>query len=270
MLPLARGPLRVRLHGAAGWPLALGAPGLSANARSFEALGEALSGAGRSLAALDLRGRGRSPAGGPGSHGWESHARDVLAAADHLGVQSFDFVGHSMGAFVGLVLASLAPGRVRRLVLIDAVGVPDPRAMPPILAAASRLGAVYPSVEAFLDRVKALGSVPWGPFWEAHYREDLVEVPGGVRQRASREAVMEDLAYASAADVRSYWPGVTMPALLIRAAVPMLPGGDVVTTRDRDDFLATVKAARAVEIDANHYGVMNHPETARAVLEHLQ
>lgn len=272
MLELPSGRMRVRLHGAPDEPLAIGVPGLSANAFSFEALGSHLALQSRTLAAVDLRGRGRSPPGKPGSHGWENHARDVLAVADQLGAKRFDFVGHSMGAFVGLVLANLAPERLRRLVLIDAIGVPDPRAMPPIFGAAQRLGAVHPSVGDFLALVKAAGIVPWGDFWEAHYREDLVPVPGGdgVRQRADRAAVLEDVTYAVMTPVRSLWAGVGVPALLVRAAIPLAPGGDVVTSRDLRDFVATATRARALEIDANHYGLMNHPHTASAVEEFLR
>lgn len=262
-LELPRGPLRVRRHLGDG-RLAIGVPGLSANAFSFEALGQ-----GRSLAALDLRGRGRSAAGKRGMHGWENHAADVLAVADALGVERFDYVGHSMGAFIGLLLANRAPERIRRLVLIDAAGVPDPRAMPPIFGAVQRLGTVYPSADVFLARVRDAGVVPWGPFWEAHYREDLIDVPGGVAQRASSAAVLEDLAFASTVAVRDLWPGVGMQTLLVRAAVPLAPGGDVVTEADRDAFLRAAPRAQAVEVPANHYGVMHHPKTARAVKEFL-
>jgi pimeloyl-ACP methyl ester carboxylesterase len=261
--------LRARLHGAAGAPLAIGVPGLSANCFTFASIGTALAASGRSMAAVDLRGRGRSPAGRPGTHGWLAHARDVIALADSLGAETFDYVGHSMGAFVGLTLMSIAPSRVRRLVLIDALGVPDPRAMPPILAAAQRLGAVYPSVDAFLELVRAANVVPWSDFWEAHYREDLVETEGGVRQRASKAAILEDLAWAGATNVRLLWPCVTAPTLVVRAAVPILPGGDIITAADRDTFLLMARQARALEVPANHYGVMNHPLTANAVQEHL-
>lgn len=266
LFSLPSGTLRTRVHGDHTAPLAVGVPGLSANCFTFNRIGPSLP---RHFVALDLRGRGRSPAGPPGTHGWDNHARDVVAVADALNVDRFDFVGHSMGAFVGLALMALAPRRVRRLVLVDAVGVPDPRAMPPILAAAQRLGAVYPSADAFIDAVKAANVVPWSPFWEDHYREDLVEVPGGVRQRAAKEAVLEDLAWASKTDVRALWPHVTAPALLVRAAISLLPGGDIITAADRDAFLRTAPQARAVEIDANHYGVMNHPDTAKAIQEHL-
>ena len=273
MLALKTGPLRARRHGAEAAPLAVAVPGLSANALTFDALGASLVNAGRGLSAIDLRGRGKSPAGPHGTHGWENHARDVLAAATALSGSPtpFDLVGHSMGAFVGLVTANFAPQRVRRLVLIDAVGIPDPRAMPPIIAAVSRLGAVHESADAFLAKVAAAGVVPWSPFWEAHYREDLVEVPGGVQQRASPAAVLEDLHYGTwQLGIRNLWPGLEAPVLLIRAAEPIGNGGFIVTTADRDAFLQTVPGARCVEVPANHYGVMNHPDTARAVVEFLQ
>lgn len=263
---LPSGTLRTRVHGNPGAPLAIGVPGLSANCFTFNAIGPAVP---RHFVALDLRGRGRSEPGPHGTHGWTNHARDVVSVADALGVEQFDYVGHSMGAFVGLALMALAPKRVRKLVLIDAVGVPDARAMPPILAAAQRLGAVYPSADAFIELVRAANVVPWSPFWEDHYREDLIEVPGGVRQRASKETIQEDLDWAAKTDVRALWPDVTAPTLLVRAGISILPGGDIITEADRDAFLKTAADATAVQIDANHYGVMNHPDTARAVLEHL-
>lgn len=45
------------------------------------------------------------------------HARAVLATLDHLGVQSFHLLGHSMGGMVAQEMVSLAPARVRKLVL---------------------------------------------------------------------------------------------------------------------------------------------------------
>ncbi|MBL8957918.1 MAG: alpha/beta hydrolase [Myxococcaceae bacterium] len=273
MLSLKSGTLRSRRHGPESAPLAIGVPGLSANALTFDAVGASLAAAGLGFAALDLRGRGRSPAGAHGTHGWENHARDVIAAATDLAGSAstpFDLVGHSMGAFVGLVAANFAPQRVRRLVLIDAVGIPDPRAMPPIIAAVSRLGAVHESADTFFAKISAAGVVPWSPFWEAHYREDLVDVPGGVQQRASPAAVLEDLHYGTwQLGIRNLWPGIKAKALLIRAALP-IGYGFIVTTRDRDAFLESVPGSRCVEVPANHYGVMNHPETTRAVVEFLK
>lgn len=113
------------------------------------------------------------------------------------------------------------------------------------------------------------GLVPWDPFWEAHYREDLVETDGGVRQRASRDAVVEDLQYAASTDVRALWHHAVAQTLLVRAGHPFAPGADIITEADRDAFLKVAPRAKAVEVPANHYGVMNHPHTARAVQELL-
>src|SRR4051794_24552678 len=46
------------------------APGLSANARSFDLIAATLAESGHPVVAFDLRGRGLSPATAPGTHGW--------------------------------------------------------------------------------------------------------------------------------------------------------------------------------------------------------
>jgi pimeloyl-ACP methyl ester carboxylesterase len=222
------------------------------------------------VVALDLRGRGFSPATASGTHGWRRHAQDVLEAAQALGFGSFDLVGHSMGAFVSLEAVALDPGRIRRLVLIDAAGIPDAAAIPPIRAAIERLGAVFPSAEAYCDAIQKIGAaVPW-ELWGPAYLYDLEEVPGGVRSRTSKQAVLEDAVYGAAQDASHFWKSIRMPALLVRAARPLLPGaGFIVGAALRDAFLAAVPSAQAAEIDANHYGVMGHPDTLRAIDEFL-
>ena len=50
---------------------------------------------------------------------------DVLAVADHFGLDRFDLVGHDWGAMVAWVVAGRHPDRVRTL---TAVSVPHPRA----------------------------------------------------------------------------------------------------------------------------------------------
>src|SRR3954467_3934581 len=94
---LGTGRLYARRWGPdAGAPPVVCIPGLSANARSFDRIGEALAAAGRHVLALDLRGRGRSEVTAPGTYGWDAHARDVLDAARSLGAERADLVGHSM------------------------------------------------------------------------------------------------------------------------------------------------------------------------------
>lgn len=271
-LALASGGLRAHRSGPPEGPLVLCVPGLSSNGRAFDHLAERLAGDGRQVIAMDLRGRGLSAATPAGTYGWPNHARDVLEAAALLSDAPVDLVGHSMGAFVGMQAAAIAPGRVRRLVLVDAVGPPEPQTVETIRRAVERLGATYPSTDDYVDRVRQVGSVvPWSERWERAFRYELVDVEGGVRARTDRSAVLEDLAYGEAHDPRELWAGVAVPALLVRSALPILPGqGFVVSAADRDAFIARVPGAEVVEIAANHYGVMTHDATASAIARFLR
>ncbi len=252
-----------------GRALTLCVHGLSANSCSFDRLGETLGSAERSVVAIDLRGRGLSDVTPAGTYGWTNHARDVLAVADALGASHFDYVGHSMGAYIGMALAALAGKRVRRMVLIDAVGLPEPKSLVPIAAAVRRLGAVHASAEAYVDAVRSIGTIePWSGYWERHYRYEIVRAEGGVRSRTDSSAVLEDMVYASTQSPRALWPALTMETLLVRAARP-LGGGFIVSESDRDAFVATAPRARAVEIDANHYGVVMHEDTGDQIARFL-
>ena len=264
-LRLPSGTLRANRFGGESKALTLCVHGLSANSRSFDPLGEALGNARRTVVALDLRGRGWSDITGPGTYGWANHARDVIAAADALGAEHFDFVGHSMGAYIGMALAQTAPERVRKMVLIDAVGIPEALSMLPIMSAVQRLGAAHATADAYVSAVRRLGTVePWSDDWERHYRYDLIDTPGGVRARTDAAAVLEDITYATKQDPRALWPTLAVDTLLVRAARP-LGQGFIVSTRDRDAFVKTAPRARAVDIAANHYGIVMHADTTKEI-----
>ncbi len=269
-LALPSGRVHAERRGSPGTPLVIGVPGLSANLRGFDFLAERLAGT-HTVVAVDLRGRGLSEATPPGTYGWPAHARDVVAVADALGAARFSLLGQSMGAAVAMEVARLAPGRLEEAVLIDACGQPDPSTAAPIRASVERLGAVYPSLEGYLALVRQLGTVrPWSPYWEGYFRYELEEVPGGVRARSRREAVLEDADYGDRHDPADLWPYLTMPVLLVRATQPLVgERGFVVPEEVRDAFLAAVPSAAVVEVDGNHYGVNTHPDAAEAAARFL-
>jgi pimeloyl-ACP methyl ester carboxylesterase len=265
------GRLHVQRFGAADAPLVLCLPGLSANLRAFDFLGERIGGADRQVVAVDLRGRGRSSVTGPGTYGWENHARDALAVAGQLGAESFSVIGQSMGAFVAMRMAAIDHARLERLVLIDACGAPDPQALGPIAGAVERLGTVFSSVEAYLDRARSLGTIrPWSEYWERYFRYELEPVEGGVRSRSDPDAVREDSRYGQQHSPYELWSSLTMPVLLLRASQELLPGlGRIVSDTDRERFPREVASARVVEVDANHYGINTVEPSARAIREFL-
>ena len=250
--------LRLRSHGDPEVLPVICLPGLTANLTSFDALAAELQRDGRRVLALDLRGRGLSEATAPGSYGWTAHAGDVLAAADAIGAHRFDLVGWSMGGHVSMQVARFAADRVRRLVLLDIAGpVADPMAIAAILRGSERLGTVYGSLEEYLSLVRSLGTVvPWSDNWIRYFEYELAPVEGGFQARTSREAALEDLAYALEHDARDNWPSLTMPVLLVRAARPVLPvGGFLVPEELRDQFRREILHAAVVEVQANHYGI---------------
>jgi len=72
----------------------------------------------RRVVAVDLRGRGKSPAE---PNGWtmDDYADDLAATIDELGVDKADVAGMSMGGYVVLALWRRYPEKVRSLILID-------------------------------------------------------------------------------------------------------------------------------------------------------
>ncbi|KAF1693954.1 alpha/beta hydrolase [Pseudoxanthomonas jiangsuensis] len=75
------------------------------------------------LLLLDLPGHGRSghlPAGA--EYSLATHLHAVLDAADALGWERFDLLGHSMGAAIAALVAVAVPARVGRLALIETFG----------------------------------------------------------------------------------------------------------------------------------------------------
>lgn len=105
-LPLRRagsGEVLVLVHGYLG--------GSAQWAATIESLSDAFD-----VIAVDLAGYGDA-CGQPAPTAMADHARAVLATLDHLGVDRFHLLGHSMGGMVAQDLTHQAPDRVRRLVL---------------------------------------------------------------------------------------------------------------------------------------------------------
>jgi pimeloyl-ACP methyl ester carboxylesterase len=271
---LQSGRIAAELSGSPEGRLVIGIPGLSANLRSFDVIFEALDPQKRRCLAYDPRGRGHSEKTPPGTYGWPAHARDVIEMAGQLGAESFDLVGWSMGTWIAMVVCALAPGRVRKLVLIDGGGVPDVSATAPVYAGLQRLGTTYPSRAAFFELAKKLPMyTPW-PAWERLFDYELHDIEdvngGGVRARTSMDAPWEDEAYRKTQDPYALWPAVTMPSLLVRAEQEILPGmGYILTPADASRFVREVPRSTLVEVDTNHYAIGMHAQTARAIADFL-
>jgi pimeloyl-ACP methyl ester carboxylesterase len=275
-LQLPSGRLRLRRFGSASAPLVLGVPGISANLSGFDYLAERLGGDQLQFVAIDLRGRGFSEVTPPGTYGPKSHAADVLAIADALGAERFSLAGQSSGALISMLVARQAPGRVERMVLLDLCGAPDDSSVVPVEAAILRLDTVFPSADAYIELFRSRGVIAeWNDYWERYLRYELKEVEGGVAARSNRTAVWEDhcwhkgiLTLGDDSGVYRLWQHLTMPVLLVYALREIVPGfGYITPQREWERFPREVPTAGAVGVDANHYEICTHPDTARSVAE---
>lgn len=162
-IPRGEGELVCYRYGEAGGRPLLAIHGVTSSHRAFQFLADEWVARGHTVYAPDLRGRGQSNAiGAP--YGMETHAGDMIALLDHLGLNRVDVAGHSMGAFVTLALLGLHPDRVDRVMLLDGgpeLGLPPgmtkEQVMPLVLGPAlQRLSMTFESVDAYRE------------FWKVH------------------------------------------------------------------------------------------------------
>ena len=71
---------------------------------------------------FDLRRHGLTGPASDNQYGIESYVSDLSLVIEHLGIESCDLVGHSMGGRIAVKFTMENPDRVRNLVLLAASG----------------------------------------------------------------------------------------------------------------------------------------------------
>lgn len=142
--------------------------GLTRSSRDFDELARALCSRFR-VVCPDVAGRGDSDRlADPMLYTWAQYLSDMVTLIARLDVDALSWVGTSMGAFIGMSLASQSGSPVARLVLNDAG---------PVISRASldRIGAylgnplVFSSIEKAEEHVRAI-SAPFGPHSDSEWR----------------------------------------------------------------------------------------------------
>jgi 3-oxoadipate enol-lactonase len=108
-----------RVDGPPDGPVVVLAPSLGTTWEMWDQEAEALAGTYR-VVRFDTRGHGRSPVP-PGPYTVDDMAADVLALADSLDLETFAFVGLSLGGAIGQLVALTAPDRLSAAVICCAV-----------------------------------------------------------------------------------------------------------------------------------------------------
>ena len=262
------GGLAVTTFGPVGpRPAVLAVHGITANGMSFGAVAAHLPG--RRLVAPDLRGRGRSNRL-PGPYGLRRHAADLAALLDRDGGGARTVIGHSMGAFVTVLLAASRPDLVDRLVLVDGgfplplpAGVTDAAQVDTAALlgpAAERLAMEFADADEYLAywRVHPAFVRDWSPAVEAYARYDLDGEAPHLRASAVAAAMLEDGAELYGPD----WyvdalQALRMPVTVLRAPRGLTDGDPLYAPGALESSRSLVPQLEVIEVDdVNHYTIL--------------
>jgi pimeloyl-ACP methyl ester carboxylesterase len=254
-LDLPSGRLHAQRFGSADAPLVVAVHGLSANMHGFDFLAPLLVADGeRQVVAVDLRGRGGSDVTPSGTYGLVSHARDIFETATALGHDTFDWIGWSLGALIGIHAAQVEPGRIRRLGMIDHAGRSDERAVAAVIAGLNRLDLEPATPDEYVAQVEAVSPIrPFTDFWRRYYAYEF--------RRTSKAACLEDGADAAGQDWPLQWQHLTMPVGLVRCLQP-LNGGLVVPDDVAAEIASAVPTLTVTGVEADHFTVMTDESAA--------
>lgn len=240
---------------------------------------------GMRVIAPDLRGRGSSR-DVAGAAGMRAHAADLIAVLDHFGLDDVPVVGHSMGAFVAVSLAHIAPGRVTRLVLVDG-GLPldAPADLAPeqlvqaiLGATAERLSMRFANVEAYLDFWRAHPAFigEWTPELEQYFAYDLVPAGTELQSATSLQTTTDDtidmntgILLTDALDGLEAWGRPVAFVTVPRGLQDETPG--LYAPERIGSLLEQYPTVRHIDLaDFNHYTVVLGAAGARALGEVLR
>ncbi|TAM95077.1 MAG: alpha/beta fold hydrolase [Rhodanobacteraceae bacterium] len=267
------GELAALQWGDADAPPLLALHGWLDNAASFARLAPLLA-ARRRVIALDMPGHGHS------AHLPESARRyhivdqvdHVLDAADALGMERFDLLGHSLGAGIASLTAAAVPARIGRLLLVEGLGpLADVGAQ--TLArwrdaharreAPRRTPRVFASIDDAVAARVAVGGLDTAearPIVERNLRE----VDGGYAWRSDPRLRLTTPLRIEESQLRRVLAGIEAPTLVLLAepATPYLPTA-----------LMQARAACVADIRIDHIAGPHHlhirdpRETAAHILD---
>jgi pimeloyl-ACP methyl ester carboxylesterase len=250
--------------------------GLTANCRCFDLLAEGLTPA-HHVIAMDIRGRGLSDKPDTG-YSLESHAGDVVAVIEDLGLSSVTLIGHSLGAYISLSTAARRPDLVDRLVLLDG-GAPLnqdqwTKVAEAIKPSLERLKQTFQSFEAYIETQKKIPALqPWNQTIEEYFRYEAQEIDGEIRSRINPAHIEEESSNIIQSDTNQYYPRIHCPVLILRATKGILSDEDLVLPEPA--LAALVEALPQAQVvnleDTNHYSMIFQPNKRRdqAILDFL-
>lgn len=244
--------------------------GLSSNARLWDGVASRLAAGGHPVAAVDLRGHGRSAKPETG-YDWSTLTEDLLAVADALGWPQPVVAGQSFGGNLVVELAARHPERVAAAVLVDG-GTIELQARfadwPTCEAALSPPALEGTRVEQFESYLRA--NHPNWPEEGIAGTLGNVEVlaDGTIRPWLSRRHHLALLRLLWEHHPSERWADIKLPVVLVPAEDPNAPDGRFMTAKRNDVALATRSLPHGSThwIAGDHDLHAQHPDQVAALI----
>jgi pimeloyl-ACP methyl ester carboxylesterase len=244
--------------------------GLTRSGRDFDELARALCGQWR-VVCPDVAGRGDSERLADAKlYTWAQYVADMVTLVARLDVEAVNWLGTSMGGFVGMALAAQAGSPLKKLVLNDAGAVIPHSSLERI---ASYIGQApsFKSMEEAEQYVRRI-SAPFGPHTDAQWRflaETWVRRQEDGSWRPNYDPRIAEAYRATMPqkdlEVWRIYDAVRCPTLLIRGEE-----SDVVSRATAAEMARRGPKAKVVEVrGVGHAPTLLHPEQIALVRDFL-
>ncbi len=186
---------------------------------------------------------------------------------DHLGIEKAVIGGHSFGGLLSVYLATQFPGRVERVIILDAAAEMNPNVPEMLMPVLKRLDRIFPSFEKYLDYAKA---APQNVFWEeemtTYYRADVKTLPdGSVRSYSSLDKMIKVAIGVANQPWRSLFSDVRQPAILINGADIYNMGEPILPDFKARESVSLLHDGHYVRVDGNHQTMLYGDGAAQIV-----
>nr|WP_244754317.1 alpha/beta fold hydrolase [Rhodanobacter sp. B2A1Ga4] len=264
-------PLAAQVWGDETLPPLLALHGWLDNAGSFARLAPLLATRWQVIA-LDLPGHGHSghPAAGASYH-YVDYVQAVLAAADVLQLDRYTLLGHSLGAGIAALVATAAPERIERLLLIEGLGPlgdDGSHTLQRFRDALAPHGASRKPLRIFRDVAQAVAARSMASGLPAELAQPIVErglaeTDGGWRWRSDPRLTRPSAVRLAETQVHALLRGITAPTALLLAqpATPYLPGAPM---QARAECVANIRVSH---LDGGHHLHLEHPAEVAAWID---
>ena len=247
-------------------------PGLTRNARDFEALAASLAGKWRVICP-DMRGRGDSAY----ARNWATYqplqyVNDVQAMLQQAGIGRFIVIGTSLGGLMAMLIALMEPERIVAAALNDIGPVIAPEGLAKILEYVGQ-GRNFPTwmhAARALEETHARSHPTFGITEWLHMAKQVMTVGSNGRIVFDYDMkIAEPFHQAHGLPAGNMWPGFDelgrRPLLMIRGAL-----SDLLAPETFSEMQARAPSAEALVLDAvGHAPTLDEPEARAAILRLL-